>query len=208
VPSLGRILVLFGLLAALAAVAVPVSPAAPAAKLKVTFVGDSISESIDYVPAAERSLRSRFEMTFDLATCRRLVLASCAFQGSAPPTALQAVRSYGTRLGDVLIVEVGYNEGSYGYRQGIDSVMRAALRQGADGVVWVTLRETLDVYVATNRAIRSAAKRWPQLVVADWNRYSAGRPWFGADGLHLTPTGAEAMARFLRPHVLRAASAA
>jgi lysophospholipase L1-like esterase len=72
-------------------------------------------------------------------------------------------------------------------------------------VVWVTLRETRDIYAATNRAIRSAAKRWPQLVLADWNAYSAGKSWFGSDGLHLSPTGAEAMARFLRPYVFRAA---
>ena len=34
----------------------------------------------------------------------------------------------GTRLGlgDVLIVDVGYNESSVGYRAGIDQIMRAA----------------------------------------------------------------------------------
>lgn len=191
--------------AALAAVCASSASASPEAKPKVTFVGDSVSESIEYVTSAQRLLRSKFEIKLDLAVCRRLVSPSCAFQGSTPTTALQAVQSYGSHLGDVLIVKVGYNEGSYGYRQGIDRVLRAALRQGADGVVWVTLRETRDIYAATNRAIRSAAKRWPQLVLADWNAYSAGKSWFGSDGLHLTPTGAEAMARFLRPFVFRAA---
>lgn len=192
------------MLAIAAALGVSPAVASPEEKLEVTLVGDSIAQSIDYTPAAERVLRNRFDMRFDFAVCRRLVSPSCSFNGSTPSTALQAVQGYGSRLGDVLIVKVGYNEGSHGYRQGIDRVMRAALRQGANGVVWVTLRETLDIYAATNRAIRSAAKRWRQLVLADWNAYSSGKPWFGSDGLHLTPTGAEAMARFLRAHVVRA----
>jgi hypothetical protein len=56
--------------------------------------------------------------------------------------------------------------------------------------------------------IRQAGTRWPQLVVADWNSYSAGKPWFGSDGLHLSTTGATALATFLRPYILRAAATA
>jgi hypothetical protein len=92
---------------------------------------------------------------------------------------------------------------------GIDRVMRAALADGATGVVWVTLREKTQyggIYRSTNRGIRNAAKRWPQLVVADWNAYSAGKPWFRSDGLHLTALGAVELAKFLRPYVFRAAA--
>jgi hypothetical protein len=85
--------------------------------------------------------------------------------------------------------------------------MRAALAQGARGVVWVTLRELRDTYRWTNIAIKTAAKRWPQLVVADWHAYSSGRPWFGHDGLHLTSTGATELTAFLRPYVFEAARA-
>ena len=126
---------------------------------------------------------------------------SCTFQGTTPTTALQAVQGYGRSLGDVLIVKVGYNESAEGYRQGIDRVMRAALAQGAKGVVWVTLRETRSTYHRTNVAIKTAATRWPQLVVADWNAYSSGHVWFGQDGLHLTARGASELAAFLRRHV-------
>jgi hypothetical protein len=101
-------------------------------------------------------------------------------------------------------VDVGYNEGPVGYGAGIDRVMRAARVQGAVGVVWVTLRETRDLYRQTNDVIRRAAKRWPNLRVADWNAFSAGHSWFAGDGLHLTPTGATALAGFLRPYILRA----
>ena len=71
----------------------------------------------------------------------------------------------------------------------------------------MTLRETTDSYHQTNVVIRTAAKRWPQLSVADWNAYSRGKPWFGHDGLHLTAQGAEALASLVRTSVLEAAAA-
>lgn len=181
--------------------------AAPRAPIEATFVGDSVPASISYAPLAQAELKRGLKVRLDLRVCRRLVAPSCPYQGSTPSTALQAVQSYGRSLGDVLIVKVGYNESAQGYRQGIDQVMRAALAEGAKAVVWVTLRETTDGYHQTNVVIRKAAKRWPQLHVADWNAYSRGRPWFGHDGLHLTVTGAQALATLVRTSVLEAAAA-
>ena len=178
--------------------------AASRAPLRVTVVGDSVADAITYVPAARRKLSRGFVVALDLRVCRRLVTPSCSFQGATPSTALEAVQSFGSRLGDVLVVDVGYNEGPVGFGAGIDRVMRAARAQGVRGVVWVTLRETLDLYRRTNIAIHRAAKRWPQLRVADWNAFSAGHSWFAGDGLHLTQTGATALAGFLRPYILRA----
>jgi hypothetical protein len=195
-------------LTALLAASVAAATAADAAgPLPVTFVGDSVPASISYIPAAQAQLRRGMKVRLDLRVCRRLVAPSCSYQGSTPTTALQAVQGYGRSLGRVLIVDVGYNESADGYRRGIDRIMRAALAQGAAGVVWVTLRETQSIYHRTNVVIRTAAKRWPELVVADWNAYSSGKPWFGDDGLHLTTTGASALAAFLRPYVWKAAAA-
>ena len=177
--------------------------------IHATFVGDSVSESIAYVSSARAELKHGLSVRLDLKVCRRLVQPSCTFQGSTPSTGLQAVQSYGRSLGRVLIVKIGYNEGPQGYGAGIDRVMRAALADGASGVVWVTLREKSrysSLYHGTNLQIKQAAKRWPQLLVADWNAHSAGRPWFGSDGLHLNATGATALASFLRPYVFRAAA--
>lgn len=201
-----RALCVAACVAVAAAATASAAPAAPSRPLHVTFVGDSVSASILYSPVAQRQLKRGYTLTLDLAVCRRLVAASCTYNGTTPATALQAVQAYGRGLGDVLIVKVGYNESSQGYRQGIDRVMRAALAQGVKGVVWVTLRETRSIYHSTNIAIKAAGKRWPQLVVADWNAYSSGKSWFGDDGLHLTPTGATALASFLRPYVWKAAA--
>ena len=172
--------------------------------LHVALVGDSVPDAITYVSAARRRLVRGFVVKLDFRVCRRLWTPSCVFQGSTPPSALDAIRSFGAGLGDVLVVDVGYNEGPGGYGAGIDRVMRAARLQGAVGVVWVTLRETRDLYAQTNAVIRRAAKRWTNLRVADWNAFSSGQSWFGGDGLHLTPTGATALAGFLRPYILRA----
>ena len=130
-------------------------------------------------------LTRSFDTTFDLAVCRRLVTAGCAFQGRTPTNALEAVRARGRSLGDILVVHVGYNEGSVGYARGMRRIIRAAQAQGARGVVWVTLREADPVYRPTNGAIRREARRWRSVEVADWEALSRGRPWFREDGLHL-----------------------
>jgi hypothetical protein len=207
-----RLLGVVAVTSLLAAASATAAPAATSSALHATFVGDSVSASILYVGDAQRRLEHGVDATvdvrLDLKVCRRLVQPSCSYQGVAPSTALQAVQAYGRSLGKVLIVKVGYNESAAGYGQGIDRVVRAALADGATGVVWVTLRESgsyASLYHATNAAIRQAAKRWPQLVVADWNAYSAGKPWFASDGLHLSVAGADALASFLRPYVLEAA---
>ena len=201
-----RLAALFALATALVVTVAGVGSAEAKGSLSATFVGDSVPASIEYIPGARAQLRKGLSVRLDLRVCRRLVQPSCSYQGSTPSTALQAVQAVGRSLGRVLIVNVGYNESAQGYRQGIDRVMRAALAQGADGVVWVTLRETRDIYHQTNVAIKTAARRWPQLVVADWNAYSRGKPWFGHDGLHLTSAGATALASFLRPYLWKAAA--
>jgi hypothetical protein len=103
----------------------------------------------------------------------------------------------------VLVVAVGYNEGSVGYRQGMRRIIRVARAQGAKGIVWVTLREADPVYRPTNAAIRREAGRWRSVEVADWEALSRGRPWFREDGLHLNAAGANALARLIRSRVAR-----
>jgi hypothetical protein len=164
-------------------------------------IGDSITASFDYVPEARRLLGHGLDLHSDAVVCRRLVAASCTFQGSVPPTALQVIGAQGRELGPVVVINVGYNDWTAVYD--VDRVMRALKASGVDTAIWVTLRETTSNYARSNARIRAAARRWRKsLVVADWNAYSRARPWFREDGLHLTPSGAMGLARLLRPLVV------
>lgn len=178
-----------------------------ASKPRVTVIGDSITASFDYVPAARRYLGKGLDLRSDAVVCRRLVATSCPFQGSTPSTALQVVASKRGALGSVVVVNVGYNDWPAVYD--VDRVMRALKAGGVRSVIWVTLREATSyasVYAQSNARIRRAASRWKGLTVADWNTYSRGKAWFREDGLHLTSSGALALARLLRPLVLAGAA--
>jgi hypothetical protein len=179
------------------------SDGAVAAKPRVTVIGDSVTASFDYVPAARRYLAKGLDLHSDAVVCRRLVAASCIFRGSQPSTALELVSAEGHGLGPVVVVNVGYNDWTAVYD--VDRVMRALTAAGVHSVIWVTLRETTSNYAASNARIRAASHRWKRLVVADWNAYSRGKAWFREDGLHVTPAGAFGLARLLRPLVLAGA---
>lgn len=174
--------------------------ATPETQPRVTLIGDSIAASFEYVPAARKYLAKGLDFRTNAMVCRRLVAASCVFQGTQPATVLDLVHSRGATLGPVVVVDVGYNDWAAVYH--VDKVMLALRSARVRTVVWVTLRESTSNYAQINAAIRKAALRWQNLVVADWDAYSRGKPWFISDGLHLTPTGAKGLSHWLRPIVL------
>ncbi len=183
----------------------PAPPKATTATTKpprVTVIGDSVQASFGYVPKAVRRLGSGLALRMDAKVCRRLVAPSCPYQGVTPATALEVAKSLGDRTGRVAVVNVGYNDDPRGYDVG--AVMRTLRADGVEKVVWVTMRETRSIYATTNDEIRTAAKRWPAMRIADWNAVSAGRPWFADDGLHLNTKGALALSGLLRVNVLAA----
>ena len=103
------------------------------------------------------------------------------------------------------MINVGYNDWAAVYD--VDRVMRALRAAGVRQVIWVTLREAganARTTPARTRGSATAGRRWKTLVVADWNAYSRGKPWFQGDGLHLTSSGALGLARMLRPLVVAA----
>jgi hypothetical protein len=180
------------------------APARDDAATRVTLVGDSIAASFSYVPAARRLLGKGLDLRSDAVVCRRLVAKSCSFQGSTPTTVLELVEARGRALGPVVVIDVGYNDWAAVYD--VDRVMKALKRSGVRRVIWTTLREAgsnSSIYAQSNARIRKARRSWKNtLVVADWNAYSRGKPWFREDGLHLTTSGAMGLARLLRPLVL------
>jgi hypothetical protein len=201
-----RVLVWLCVAAGAAILIVASASAHGSAKPRVTVIGDSVTASFDYVPSARRYLGRGFDLRSDAVVCRRLVAASCAFQGSVPATALDVIGSHERLLGSVVVINVGYNDWAAVYD--VDRIMRALTQAGVQRAIWVTLRETTTNYAQSNARIRNAARRWGRtsFVVADWNAYSRGKPWFREDGLHLTVSGAMGLARLLRPLVVTASS--
>ena len=193
------------LLAALA-VAAAAAWAAPAqaAPPRVTVLGDSVQASFGFAPQAVRYLGRGVRLRVEADVCRRLAYPGCL--GGSPPSALDLVRSLGPGLGDAVIINVGYNDDARVYD--VPSVLSALRQADVRAAVWVTLREQRSYYPAINARIRAAARAGERegLVVriADWNAYSAGRPWFASDGIHLNATGAMGLATLVRERLLGA----
>ena len=194
------------LLSALAAL-VLVGVAGAATKPKVTVIGDSVADQMEHNPAALASLNDGYRLNLQTRGCRNLVTPSCAIAGSSgpPPTALQVVNRFGKWLGKIVVVNVGYNDDPALYGHDLDTVMRALQDARVKTVVWLTLRDSQHAYQIINKDIRAAAKTWPQLVIADWDSYSANHPdWFATDGFHPTPLGAANLGRFIHAAIQRA----
>jgi len=187
-------------LAGLAATA-PAAPT-PTSRPRVTVIGDSVVTSVMYTQQARALLGQNVDLRFLAAVCRRLVQPSCWYKGTRPETALQLIQDSGPSLGDTVVVESGYNEYVDQYPSDVDTIMRALDAAGVQTVLWLTLREQRPSYATMNTEIRTAAGRWPNLVVVDWNAASRNRPWFTDDGLHLEYDGAMGMARLLRKYVV------
>jgi hypothetical protein len=197
-----RLTLLVATLLSAAAIAQAPAPATAASKPRVTVIGDSIQASFGYVPAAVRRLGKGYDLRIDAKVCRRLVSASCPYQGRTPKSALQVIRSKRKALGQTVVMNVGYNDDPSRYYRDVDTTMRALRAAGVKHVVWLTLRAERPEFARSNAAIRKASKRWRKMMrVADWNKVSAGRPWFGSDGLHLNTRGAMALSGLIRTNV-------
>jgi hypothetical protein len=98
------------------------------------------------------------------------------------------------RLRPTLVVDLGTN-GTVSAGQ-FDAMVRAAT--GTRRVVFVTVRVPRSWEASVNATLRAGVARHPGAVLADWYAASAGHPeWFGADGYHLQPAGARALAALI-----------
>ena len=98
-----------------------------------------------------------------------------------------------------IVVAAGYNDGTIA--SAVDAVVDEARRQGVAHVVWLTYRvagRNAAIYRSHNAVLVQKAQQYPELALADWAAYSAGRSdWVAADGLHLDGSGAAAMANLV-----------
>ena len=204
-------LVSLALLSIVSIAATSISPAAGATSSgpRVTMFGDSIADSLSYVPEARDILGAGIDLRLELTPCRKLVSPGCAYQGTHPPSVLDIVKaSTPTALGDIVVVDVGYNEPPNDYDSDMGVVVDTLLSVGVAHVVWVTMREETPGYREINQVIRNRARLDPRIAIADWEAASRGKPWFNPDGLHLNGEGAIGLASFLRPYVLAACGSA
>jgi hypothetical protein len=182
---------------------------APAGGPRVTMFGDSIADSLNYVPDARKLLGDGVDLRLELSPCRKLVPVGCAYNGSRPPSVLDIVKSSTlAQLGNIVIVAVGYNDPANNYETDMATVANALVDRGVGHIIWVTLRVQKDDYRQINEIINAQTSRWPELRVADWEAWSRGKDWFNPDGLHLNADGAVGLATLLRPFVLTACGSA
>jgi hypothetical protein len=185
-----------------AAILASAASAAGSARPRVTLFGDSVAAALTYPGKARTTLAKGLDLRIDAKVCRRLAETGCPYKGDRPPSVLALVEG-AESLGDLVVIDVGYNDVPSDYGADIDRVMQSVVRRGVTTVIWVTMQEKRPLYRTTNGAIRAAAARWPQIRIADWHAASrTQRSWFAGDGLHLSRSGALALARFLRPLVV------
>lgn len=173
-------------------------------------IGDSAIASLRWVRGASQALTGE-RVTLDLESCRRLVERSCrGREGRTPSTALEALRDHGDTH-TTLVVATGYNDSPSVFESSFLAVVAEARRLGHERIVWLSLRTGVDyvapddsanarAFAANNATLRRllASGRFPDVVLADWGRYSEQRhEWFTADGVHHRPIGAWAIADYL-----------
>jgi hypothetical protein len=152
-------------------------PATPPPQPAAFFLGDSVMLGarpwlLDALPG--------WSVTFDAKVDRS------TWEG------LSVARAHRYDVGPVAVVQLGTNDGALPapFGQRVGEILGQL--QGADLVVWLTIEESRSYYVDDNRLIRAVVGGFPNAVVADWA--SAAPPGGTVDGLHVTTTGARAMA--------------
>jgi hypothetical protein len=171
---------------------------------KLTVIGDSVADRMQRNPAALAALNDGYRLNLQTHACRTLIDPGCTVAGQTgpPPSVLDVVNRFGDYLGKTVVIESGYNDVPTHYQHDLNTVMRGLQDAHVKTVVWLTLRDPRGTYQGMNDIIRGAVRRWHQLVIADWNTYSADHPdWFNADdglgGIHPTALGAANLGQFI-----------
>jgi hypothetical protein len=154
--------------------------------LRVSMIGDSV------MLGAREQLLAQFAglpVTVDAVEDRSVLGAIGMFQ------------SAGAALGDVVVLDLGYNDSDDPavFRERIDGAMAALA--GVKRVLWLNQHEFRPGRAGMNAELSAAASRYPNLEVVDWNAEVAAHPEdvYG-DAIHLTPAGQAAMASLVRQH--------
>jgi hypothetical protein len=131
-------------------------------------------------------------------------LALLDAQGSRQPqAAINLLRKYRTdgHLGEVVIVHVG-NNGPF-TAQDFDEMMKVLSGMRKVLVVNLSVPPNIDdpVAVPNDAVLLHGTRRYPNVVLVDWNSVSARHPEYLWDGVHLTFRGAQAYAHLIASHL-------
>ena len=194
---MGRSLALLGAVGLCCALAATAVAGKKRPNQRVTIFADSSGAALNWDSTAKRIVERGNRVRLELHPCGRLVQPGCI--SPPPPSVLSVVRELGRRIGPTVVVFVGYNDDPATYRNGMPSVLRAMRNHGVKHVLWLTLSGVYKQYVDINHAIYAARQKWgPSMTVLDWNHYSGSHSsWYASDGIHLTGTGAVALATYL-----------
>ena len=165
---------------------VPAQTPAPTPALRVSVYGDSV------LLGAREELLAQFAgqpVTVDAVENRSLLGAITLFQNA------------GAALGDVVVLDLGYNDVADPtvFRGRIDGAMAALA--GVRHVLWLNQHDWGPGRAGMNAELVAAEGRYPNLEVIDWNSEVVAHPdEVYADSIHLTPSGQTAMAALVRQH--------
>ena len=174
---------------------------------RVLVVGDSTLLAVQKYAAFD-AFRG-FDAVYEAASCRTLGVPSCG-DPPRPPNGLETIKSSDGVFDDVVIM-AGYDEWWTTFPESFEEVVAAARAKGAHRIIWLSYREGVtyrlpderggsEAYVRNNATVRAMAASgfYPDVVVADWNRYTANVPtWLARDGIHLNRTGAYGVADYI-----------
>lgn len=160
-------------------------PAANADKVKYTVIGDSVI--LDAKPYLEESIA---KVHVDGKVGRQMWEA---------PDLLSQLESQ-QKLGGIVVIELGTN-GSFNSKK-LNEVLDSL--QGKEQVYLVTVRVPRSWERTVNRSLTEASERYANVSLIDWHGASAGHnEYFSEDGVHLTPTGAEAFTALVEKAVVK-----
>ena len=95
------------------------------------------------------------------------------------------------RLYHTVVLHIGTN--ALPNPRTLDGIMHQLVRLGVRKVYILNIRRPVGWANLANENIAQTAEQWPQAVLVDWHAAAQDNPqWFLDDGVHLTPTGAQA----------------
>ncbi len=141
--------------------------------------------------------RTRIEATFPETDVNYI-----GFGGLRVGPAAELLAARTDLLADQVVVEIGTNYlGSQKlFRTELDRLM--GLMVDVEHVIWLTAGRYSPRMDAVNEEIRAAARRYPNLQIAEWGPLSdINGEYTWGDGIHLQPGGADAITELIRAHL-------